>query len=189
MTTVTALHELNTAPREIALKLLCPVVERSTWVAERIVDARPFASDVDMAQQLVDTILEAGFEQRVALFRAHPELAGREAAAGTMTEASTSEQNRLGLTLLDPEKAARLAGMNADYAARFGHPFILALHRVPNLETVFETFERRLAASPVEEHVSSLAEIASVISARVADAFGPASESVPQPYALQASDG
>lgn len=183
------LDDLNTAPREAALRLLEPLVERSAWVAEEIVDARPFVSDQDVAQRLVDTILEAGFEKRVALFRAHPELAGREAVAGTLTEASTGEQGRLGLRSLDPDAAARLAGMNATYADRFGHPFILALHRVPDLGTVFDIFERRLAASPVEEHVSTLAEIASVISARTARAFGTSSEPVSTSHPVEAADG
>lgn len=181
------LQELNTAPRETALSLLEPIVERSAWVAEQVVDARPFASDQDVARQLVDTILESGFEQRVALFRAHPELAGREAETGTMTEASTGEQSRLGLTSLGAEAAVRLAGMNATYADRFGHPFILALHRVPDLDTMFDIFERRLAASPVEEHVSTLAEIASVICARAARAF--ATPSVSTSHPIETADG
>ncbi len=189
MTSDGRLDELNTAPRETALRLLEPLVERSAWVAEQVVDARPFASDQDVAQRLVDTILEAGFEKRVALFRAHPELAGREAVAGTMTDASTGEQDRLGLTSLGPDAAARLAGMNATYAARFGHPFILALHRVPDLDTVFDIFERRLAASPVEEHVSTLAEIASVICARAARAFATSSEPVSTSHPVEAADG
>jgi len=183
------LRELNSASRESALSLLEPIVERSLWVAEQIVDARPFTSDQDVAQRLVDTILEAGFERRLALFRAHPELAGREAEEGTMTEASTSEQGRLGLTSLDPDTTARLAGMNAAYSDRFGHPFILALHRVPDLETVFEIFECRLAATPVEEHVSTLAEIASVISARAARAFSTSPELAEASNRVEAADG
>ena len=174
MSMVGRLRELNEAPREAALRLLEPVLERSAWVAERTIDLRPFASDQDVAKCLVETILGASYDERVAIFRAHPELAGREAVEGTMTDASTSEQGRLGLTSLNAQEAARLTAMNSAYAARFGHPFILALHRVPDLKTVFDIFERRLAASPVEEHVTTLAEIASVIGSRAALAFGPA---------------
>jgi OHCU decarboxylase len=167
-----SLQELNAAPRETALRMLERIVERSSWVAEIVVDQRPFASDQEVARRLVETILSSGFDKQVQLFRAHPELAGREATEGTMTEASTDEQGRLGLTALAAEDAARLKRMNAAYAARFGHPFILALHRMSDLEAVFDTYERRLAASPVEEHVSTLAEIASVIGNRAAQAFG-----------------
>lgn len=170
------LHCLNEAPRDEALKLLEPLVERAPWVAHNVVDTRPFASDEDVARHLVDAILAAGHERRLALFRGHPELAGREAFAGEMTEASTSEQGRLGLTGLPKELAARLAQMNTEYRLRFGYPFILALHRIPDLETVFDVFTRRLTASPVEEHVTTLAEIASVIGARAARQFGSVSQ-------------
>lgn len=189
MAEIGGLKELNTAPRSVALKMLEPILERTSWVAERAVDLRPFASSDDVAQRLVDIILESGFEQRVALFCAHPELAGHEAAAGSMTEASTSEQSRLGLTSLNAKEAARLAAMNGTYVERFGHPFILALHRIPDLETVFDVFERRLAASPVEEHVSTLAEISSVICARAALAFRPESENPAQSQSAEVADG
>ncbi len=172
MSKIGRLQELNVAPRETALRILEPIVERSAWVAEIAVDQRPFASAQDVARSLVETILTSSFDRRVQIFRAHPELAGREAAEGKMTDASTDEQGRLGLTTLDPDDAARLNRMNATYAARFGHPFILALHRMPDRQTVFDTFARRLTASPLEEHVSTLAEIASVIGNRAERAFG-----------------
>ena len=177
-----ALLELNEASRSDALRMLEPIVEKSSWVAEHAVGLRPFASDQAVAQGLVDTILTSSLERRIALFRGHPELAGREALEGTMTRASTSEQERLGLTSLGSEDAERLRLLNLAYSTRFGHPFILALHRVPDLRSVFDIFERRLTASPVEEHVTTLAEIASVISARAARAFGePPGEQVARP--------
>ncbi|MEP2628227.1 MAG: 2-oxo-4-hydroxy-4-carboxy-5-ureidoimidazoline decarboxylase [Hyphomicrobiales bacterium] len=170
------LETLNEASLSDALEVLEPLVERSAWVAERATRQRPFASDQDVAQTLVNVILETEFPKRVELFRAHPELAGREASTGTMTAASTSEQGRLGLLNLSAKDARRLQDLNARYAERFGHPYIVALHRVPDLEFLFETFERRLTASSVEEHVSTLAEIASVIYARCAKAFNGATQ-------------
>lgn len=72
---------------------------------------------------------------------------------------------------LDAGTHARLSRLNAAYKARFGYPFIIALHRIPDLDRLFSTFEARLAADPVEEHVTTLAEIASVIRARASCAF------------------
>lgn len=174
-----ALHTLNKAGQDEALALLSPLVERSAWVAEDTLGARPFANDEAVAQALVETILVSGTERRLALFRVHPELAGREAMAGDMTAESKGEQGRLGLMSLDRRDALRLTRLNAAYQARFGHPFIIALHRVPDLETLFATFERRSAATPLEEHVSTLAEIASVIRARAAATFGTSLTSSP----------
>lgn len=174
-----ALHTLNQAGRDEALALLSPLVERSAWVAEDTLGARPFADDEAVAQALVETILVSGAARRLALFRVHPELAGREAMSGDMTAESKGEQGRLGLMSLGRRDAQHLTRLNAAYRARFGHPFIIALHRVPDLGALFAIFERRCAATPLEEHVSTLAEIASVIRARAAATFGPTRPSSP----------
>ncbi|WP_238366025.1 2-oxo-4-hydroxy-4-carboxy-5-ureidoimidazoline decarboxylase [Mesobacterium pallidum] len=171
-----AINTLNSVRREQALAALAPLVERSPWVAEAAVDQRPFASDEAVAEALVEVILAATPEQRLAMFNVHPELSGSEAAEGRMTAESTSEQGRLGLIGLPQAEAQRLKELNAAYRARFGHPFIIALHRVPDRAALFETFERRLAATQLEEHTSTLAEIASVIRSRCRNAFGAASE-------------
>lgn len=161
--------------------MIAPLVERSDWVAELAVDGRPFASDEDLAEALVEQIIAAPPLRRLALFRAHPALAGREAAAGSMTEESTGEQARLGLLALRRDEAARLAALNAHYESRFGHPFIIALHRVPDITTLFARFESRLSATPIEEHTTTLAEIASVIRSRTRRAFGIAEAQDPIP--------
>lgn len=167
-----ALSHLNGSDARDAAALLGPLVERSPWVGMAAVCERPFDSGEAVAEALIEAILSAGPADRIALFRAHPELAGEDAIAGRMTEASTNEQTRLGLTSLAPDESRRLAALNAAYRARFGYPFIVALHRVPDLHALFESFERRLEANPVEEHVTALAEIASVIRRRATKAFG-----------------
>ncbi len=171
-----ALDVLNTAPRATAVAMIAPLVERSDWVGEKTIDGRPFESDEALAEALVETILAADAPQRIELFKAHPELAGREAREGCMTEASTGEQGRLGLLHLAPDDVARLVRFNAEYRERFGYPFIIALHRVADLQMLFAIFESRLGATRLEAHTTTLAEIASVIRARAARAFGPCTE-------------
>jgi OHCU decarboxylase len=165
------LTQLNAAPRDEALAMIAPLAERSEWVADAAVDQRPFASVGDIAAALVEVILTAPAARRIAMFRSHPELAGEEAVEGLMTKESIGEQGRLGLMSLDTGTHDQLLHLNAAYKARFGYPFIIALHRIPDLDRLFSSFEARLAADPVEEHVTSLAEIASVIRARASRAF------------------
>ncbi len=169
-----AIHALNTAPRDQAVRTLSTLVERSPWVAEAAVAQRPFGSDEAVAEALVEVILAASATWRLALFNAHPELSGTEAAEGRLTAESTTEQGRLGLIALTGAEARHLSALNAAYRDRFGHPFIVALHRVPDRAALFEIFERRLGASPLEEHTTTLAEIASVIRSRCRDALGAA---------------
>ncbi|MDN2582106.1 2-oxo-4-hydroxy-4-carboxy-5-ureidoimidazoline decarboxylase [Aquibium sp. ELW1220] len=178
-----AIDILNAASRDQAIALMEPLVECSPWVVDLAVDARPFADEGALSAALVAAIVAAGAGRQRALFDAHPELAGREAAEGRMTEASTGEQHRLGLLSLRTADARRLADLNRRYRERFGHPFIVALHRFGDLPSLFEAFERRLAAAPSEEHAATLAEIASVIRARTARAFGPGSDVQAHPAA------
>lgn len=168
-----ALNALNSAPRKAAIAMMSPMVELSDWVSEAAVDLRPFTTHLALAEALVETILKASPARRTEMFQIHPELAGAEAIEGIMTPASQGEQGRLGLLNLVHDDMTRLSRLNADYQKRFGHPFIIALHRVADLDVLFETFERRLSATEVEEHMTTLAEIASVICARTAKAFGP----------------
>jgi 2-oxo-4-hydroxy-4-carboxy-5-ureidoimidazoline decarboxylase len=167
------IDRLNAATRDEAIDLLEPLVERSRWVAELTVDERPFADHADLANALIETVLNAGTARQLDLFGVHPELAGREASENSMTIASTSEQGRLGLLSLTNADARRLARLNTAYRERFGYPFIIALHRIADLRALFEAFERRISGSPQEEPAATLAEIASVIRSRSAQAFGP----------------
>ncbi len=172
------LEVLNTAPRAVAVAMIAPLVERSAWVGEATIDDRPFESGEAVAEALVETILAAGAPRRIELFKAHPELAGREALEGCMTAASTGEQSRLGLLNLASDDVARLARLNAEYRGRFGYPFIIALHRVADLQVLFAILECRLGATRLEAHTTTLAEIASVIHARAARTFGPCAETI-----------
>jgi hypothetical protein len=45
----------------------------------------------------------------------------------TLTSESTNEQSKAGLTDCTPEEFARIQQLNADYNAKFGFPFILAV--------------------------------------------------------------
>lgn len=166
------LENLNIAPRLMAISMITPLVECSDWVVYTVVDKRPFESYVELASVLVETILTANKQQHLELFRGHPELAGSEALEGRMTKASNSEQGRLGLLDLEPDDLLLLLQLNAEYRSRFGYPFIIALHRVSDLKALFFTFKRRLNGTALEEYTNTLAEIASVIEARTARAYG-----------------
>src|SRR5688500_685146 len=88
------------------------VFERSPWVAERARERGPFASVEDLHRALMAVVRAASPAEQLALVRAHPELAGAEAKAGTMTAHSTGEQGRLGLTALSAGEFARIGEIN-----------------------------------------------------------------------------
>jgi OHCU decarboxylase len=167
----TSLAELNEAPKSEFMRVLGDVVEHSPWVAERAFGRRPFLSLDDLNSKLMDCIRESSDAEKIALFNQHPELAGREALAGEMTENSTSEQGRLGLARLQPSQYQRLTRLNRDYRARFGFPFITALRLHRDLDSVMREGETSLNNGLEGEIDRTLKQISAIVHGRLCRLF------------------
>lgn len=165
------LESINAMPGDEFVATFGGVVEHSPWVAEQIVDHRPFASIADLHGALMKQVRGASRDEQVTLARAHPELAGREASAGTLTSASNSEQARLGLLSLSPTEHARLASLNRAYVQRFGFPFITAVRLHKDLRSAFESFEHRIGNVPDAELAEAMAQISEIVRGRLAKLF------------------
>lgn len=166
------LSDLDAASDETFLARLGDVVEHSPWVVGRAAVARPFGSVWALHAALLRVMREASPAEQVALAAAHPELAGREAIAGEMTDDSNREQARLGLTRLSGDDHGRLAELNRRYRDRFGYPFITAVRLHRDLGSIFAALECRLGHAPDREMEVTLAEIGEVVRGRLAQRFG-----------------
>ncbi|MFG6463204.1 2-oxo-4-hydroxy-4-carboxy-5-ureidoimidazoline decarboxylase [Roseateles sp. DXS20W] len=170
------LDDLNNASAADFVTLLDGTYEHSPWIAERAAAARPFKSLAALKVALARVVREATLDEQLGLIRAHPELAGKAAVAGALTAESTNEQQKAGLTACTPEEFAKLQQLNADYNARFGFPFILAV-RGPRgtgftRQEIIATFERRLRAHPGVERAECLRQIHRIAEIRLNDKFG-----------------
>ena len=170
------IEQLNAATPAEFVALLDGTYEHSPWIAERAAALRPFASLAGLKHALVTVVRDAGTEPQLALIRAHPELAGKAMVSKTLTAESTNEQGRAGLTDCTPEEFARLQQLNADYNARFGFPFILAVRGPRGLglgrHEIIATFARRLG-NPVDfEREECLRNIHRIAEIRLNDKFG-----------------
>ncbi len=168
----TTLAEINAASPTAFVGMLGSIVEHSPWVAEEVVALRPFDSVWSLHAEMLRRIERASPERQLALARLHPELAGREATDGTLTESSNSEQSRLGLTALSHTDHARLTRLNREYRDKFGFPFIVAVRLHDDLESIFAAFERRLANAAGSEMAETLRQIGEVMRGRLARLFG-----------------
>lgn len=150
--------------------------EHSPWVVEAALARGPFRSLAHLKHVLAQVVREAAPDKQLQLLRAHPELAGKAMVAGAMTTESASEQGAAGLTHCTPGEFAKLQQLNADYNAKFGFPFILAV-RGPrgaglSRREIIDTFERRLA-NPVDvERAEALRNVHRIAELRLADKFG-----------------
>ncbi len=170
------LAQINAAAQAEFIRLLDGAYEHSPWIAKEAWAKRPFASLAALKLALVETVRAAGGDAQLALIRAHPELAGKAMIAKTLTAESTNEQGKAGLTDCTPEEFARIQKLNADYNAKFGFPFILAVRgpRGTGLSKaeIIATFARRLDHHPDFEFAESLRNIHRIAEIRLDEKFG-----------------
>ncbi len=170
------IDQINAATEAEAAQLLDGLYEHSPWIAQAALAQRPFRSLSHLKQAMADILRGADRERQLALIRAHPELAGKAMVARTLTSESTDEQSKAGLTHCTPEEFARLQQLNADYNARFGFPFILAVRgpRGTGLDRrqIIDTFARRLDNPPDVELAEALRNIHRIVELRLNDKFG-----------------
>lgn len=168
----TTVQRINQAAPRDFVATLGGIVEHSPWVAEQVADLRPFDSVWSLHAAMFNRIQRATREQQLALIRLHPELAGREASEGTLTDASNAEQARLGLLSLSRPDHQRLLQLNNAYSDRFGFPFITALRLHKDIASIFYELERRLAHGVDAELAENLCQIGEVLRGRLARLFG-----------------
>lgn len=137
------------------------IYEHSAWVAERVW-AKGLTDKMDEVENLhaamVDTLSEASRGAQLALIRAHPDLAGKAALRGELTDASTSEQAGAGLDTLTADEMTRFTELNDAYKAKFDFPFIKAVKKSNKME-ILAAFEERLPNTPEQEFEAAIAEI------------------------------
>jgi allantoate deiminase/N-carbamoyl-L-amino-acid hydrolase len=170
------LEFLNQASVAQFTETLHGIYEHSPWIPERAAVARPFATITALKLAMQRAVREAGHDAQLGLIRAHPELAGKAAVAGTLTRESTGEQAKAGLNLCSPEEFATLQKLNADYNAKFGFPFILAVKGPDGKgftrQAIIAAFARRLKNQQADEFAENLRQIDRIAELRINDLLG-----------------
>jgi OHCU decarboxylase len=144
--------------------------EHSPWVAEAGWHDRPFRDREELHEALVAAMYAAPLERKLALIRAHPDLAGKAAIEGSLTESSTREQASAGLDRLTPDEYAAFTSTNTAYRERFGFPFVVCA-REHTKESILRVASERLSNSEDEEIRVALEEIAKIARLRLEDAL------------------
>jgi 2-oxo-4-hydroxy-4-carboxy-5-ureidoimidazoline decarboxylase len=161
----------STLGRDAFVALYGPVYEASPWVAEAVWPAAAIGAldDPDaMAQAMREAVDAAPYEQKLALIRAHPQLA----VAGAMAEASVEEQRGAGLDQCSPEELEAFHSLNAAYLDRFGFPFVIAVKGLSR-GNILAAFAARLENDVEAEFATAIAEIHRIAGFRVAALLTP----------------
>ncbi|WP_037076607.1 2-oxo-4-hydroxy-4-carboxy-5-ureidoimidazoline decarboxylase [Neorhizobium vignae] len=137
------------------------VFEHSPFIAERAYDSGlmlvPLTSK-SVHDALTSTFRKASREERLGVLRAHPDLAGKLAIAGELTEDSKKEQAGAGLDRLSAAEHARFTELNSAYTQKFGFPFIIAVKGLTK-DDILAAFEKRIDNSVDEEFDTATAQV------------------------------
>jgi len=161
MTNKISLASLNQFDREEFVESLGGIFEHSPWVADLVYENRPFDSKARLHQTMLETVQQSPELQRMALICNHPELAGKEAAEGTLTSDSRQEQSRAGLDQCTAEELSQLQSLNKAYSDKFDFPFVIAVTGLDK-KAIIAAIESRLKNSLNVEFDTSISEIGKI---------------------------
>ncbi|MGB1389957.1 MAG: allantoinase PuuE [Paracoccaceae bacterium] len=147
------------------------VFEHSAWIAERahgleLGPAHDTATGVHNA--LARMFRSASEQERLGVLRAHPDLAGKLAAARRLTAESTAEQAGAGLDVLTDEERAAFTELNQAYMDKFGFPFIIAV-RDHDKASILQSFQSRIANESDQEFAEACRQVERIAEFRLRD--------------------
>lgn len=151
----------STLSRDEFIATFADIYEHSPWVAAAAYDegAGPELDDLDILHARMSKILlNADHARQLELINAHPDLAGKAAVQGQLTEASSNEQAGAGIHQCTPEEFQRFTELNDAYKTRFAFPFIMAV-KGSNRHQILAAFETRIHNPADAEFACALAEI------------------------------
>ncbi|MBL4617933.1 MAG: 2-oxo-4-hydroxy-4-carboxy-5-ureidoimidazoline decarboxylase [Robiginitomaculum sp.] len=148
------------------------VYEHSPWVAKQaypLLNSSTKTAD-DLAAIMAKTMLAAEQKAQLELIRAHPDLAGKAAIAGDLTDESTNEQKGAGLDQCSKEEFAEFTRLNNAYTEKFKFPFIIAV-KGHNRGSILDAFTARLNNSTQEEFAEALKQINLIAKFRIEELY------------------
>jgi 2-oxo-4-hydroxy-4-carboxy-5-ureidoimidazoline decarboxylase len=165
MTTI-SLQTLNATDAAGFVSALGGIYEHAPWVAEAVADRRPFATLAALHEAMVAAVRASSPQQRLALIKGHPDLAGRAARVGSLTVDSKLEQASAGLDCLSEKEFAEFHRLNQAYGEKFGFPFIICVRR-HGKDSILRQFVFRLGNDAAAEMETALAEIFRIAALRL----------------------
>jgi 2-oxo-4-hydroxy-4-carboxy-5-ureidoimidazoline decarboxylase len=160
------LSDLNACSSDDFVTALANIFEYSPWIAEQAASARPFAGVTQLFAAMKAAVDDAAPELRLALIKAHPDLANKTQRAAGLTAESNAEQNSVGLDRLSDAEYEAFERVNNAYREKFGFPYIVCVRRHTK-DSILRDFERRLPNDVTTEVATSIAEISRIAALRV----------------------
>src|ERR1700712_1034292 len=160
------LAKLNACSQDDFVSALANIFEYSPWIAEQAATGRPYAGVNPLFDAMKSAVDRAAPELRLALIKAHPDLADKTQRAAGLTAESSAEQNSVGLDRLSDAEYEAFERVNNAYRAKFGFPYIVCVRRHTR-DSILRDFERRLPNDAKTETQTSVEEICRIAALRL----------------------
>ncbi|MDD9921935.1 MAG: allantoinase PuuE [Boseongicola sp.] len=147
------------------------IFEHSAWVAERAhaMELGPMHDSAAGVHSVLSRAFRSASEdERLDVLKAHPDLAGKLAAAKRLTASSTAEQASAGLDALFDEEREEFSALNAKYTETFGFPFIIAV-RDHTKDSILAAFRRRILNDRNSEFQEACLQVERIAEFRLKD--------------------
>jgi len=169
-----AQHRPSQMDRESFVAAFGGIFEHSPWVAEaaHALELGPMHDTaIGLHSALARAFRSGSDDARLGVLTAHPDLAGKLAAAGRLTAESTAEQAGAGLDMLTDAKRAAFTELNARYTQKFGFPFIIAVRENTKAQ-ILQAFQRRIAQDRDTEFAEACRQVERIAEFRLKEKLG-----------------
>lgn len=137
------------------------IFEHSPWIASgaHALELGPAHNTaIGLHSALCRIFRAASEDQRLGVLKAHPDLAGKLAAAKQLTAESTAEQASAGLDALTDEERETFQALNTEYTTKFGFPFIIAVKGLSK-DDILAAFKTRIHNSRETELTAACKQV------------------------------
>lgn len=163
-----SIAEVNQLPFEEFIQIFGNVVEHCSLCAAAVWRNCPFSNIQNLSSafnEFMDNLPMIGKE---GILRLHPDLAGRLAMAGALTQESTKEQASAGLGNMSTDEREKMSRLNSQYKEKFGFPFVICA-RQNKKEAILKGLEERLNNSMDQEILTGVDEVKKICYLRLLD--------------------
>lgn len=160
------IDEINHRDQQGFIELLSGIFEHSPWVPALVYGKRPFADREALHREMTDAMRQAPEFQCMALLCSHPELAGKEAEAGKLTDASEREQAGAGLNQCSSDELQQIKALNQAYRDKFDFPFIIAVSGLDKYQ-IIAAMQQRIDNNRDDEFDTALGEVEKIARIRI----------------------
>ena len=156
-----SISEINAMDEAQFVRTLGHIFEHSAWVVADSFDKKPFENVRALHRAMMEEVLTSPRDVQLKFLSAHPDLGGKEAREGMLTEDSAQEQKRAGLDSLRPEEFRHILELNSKYRLKHGFPFVACVKHYTK-DGIFYEFERRVDKDTEEEFKTALEQISAI---------------------------